>query len=561
MRITRHFVTVGSRRVHYLRAGSGPAIVLLHASPCSAKVMRPIMQVFGEKFTTIALDTPGFGLSDKLPIAAPSVEDFADALAETLDALGVEHTATYGRHTGASIAVEFAARHPERCAMALADGYAVFAQPYTDEQLENYLEHIEPTWDGAHLLRLWFRYRDQHVFWPWNRQTAAARSDADVPDLDFLHRGVVELLEAGDDYRIGYAAPFRHRALDVLSDLTVPVCFGNRPGDSMYHTRSLYPPSAWTEIVPREFAAATLAERAILVRHPARSTPPQAPKCTPLPGRCTTDYVDIGGTQVLARSVGDLAGAAEPLLVIHHPPGSSALYDSLLIELGRSRAVLALDLPGHGESDPLPGNPQDAASWAASVARLIDRLRIRTLRIYGHNGGAAAAVECAHRLGNRVSGIVLDAPCFLNDEDRTKLASRYAPAVDPVWEGSHWLRAWHHLRDSELWWPWFERTHQAARTAPPRIDPHELTLRVRDSMKQPGSYRAAWEAGLGYAWRDRLVGIEVPILLMTTPQDIFSHLLPSVRACIPRASIATTEDSAASRARALEGWIRAGEGR
>ena len=47
MRITRHFVTVGERRVHYLRAGSGPALALLHACPVSAKVMRPLMPVFG----------------------------------------------------------------------------------------------------------------------------------------------------------------------------------------------------------------------------------------------------------------------------------------------------------------------------------------------------------------------------------------------------------------------------------------------------------------------------------------------------------------------------------
>jgi pimeloyl-ACP methyl ester carboxylesterase len=233
MNLTKHFVTVGNRRVHYLRAGHGPALAMLHASPCSSKVMQPLLPVFGERFTCFAFDTPGFGLSDKLPIPKPRVEDFADALAETLAALGIAHAAAYGRHTGASIAVEFAARHPEHCAMAYADGYAVFAKPYADEELERYLEPIAPAWDGAHLLRLWFRYRDQHVFWPWNVQTAETRSDADVPNLDFLHRGVVELLEAGDDYRIGYAAPFRHRALDILGDLKVPVCFGHREGDSL----------------------------------------------------------------------------------------------------------------------------------------------------------------------------------------------------------------------------------------------------------------------------------------------------------------------------------------
>jgi len=40
LKITKHFVTVGQRRVHYLRAGQGPAVAMLHASPCSSKVMR-----------------------------------------------------------------------------------------------------------------------------------------------------------------------------------------------------------------------------------------------------------------------------------------------------------------------------------------------------------------------------------------------------------------------------------------------------------------------------------------------------------------------------------------
>ena len=535
MRITRHFVTVGRRRVHYLRAGSGPVVALLHASPCSAKVMLPLLPVFGEKFTALAFDTPGFGLSDKLPQPAPTVEDFADALAETLDALGIEHIATYGRHTGASIAVEFAARHPRRCSFALADGFAVFPRRYSDEELARYLEPIVPAWDGTHLVRLWFRYRDQHVFWPWNHQGAAARSDADVPDLDFLHRGVVELLEAGDDYRIGYAAPFRHRALDVIPDLKVPVCFGNRPGDSMYLTRPLYPRAAWQEVMPREPQAAALAEREILLRYPAPGTPPPARRCAPLPGRTTPDYVDIGGTQLFVRSAGSLQGAA-PLLVIPHAPGSSALYDELVL---KSAPALAVDLPGNGESEPLAGNPQEPASHAAALERLLERLGIRELRLYGHNGGAAVALELARRLGRRVHGIALDAPCFPADMD---LAARYAPDVTPAWDGSHWLRAWHHLRDAELWWPWFERTHRNVRKTGHRIDPQMLTLRVRETMKQPASYQPAWQAALAYSPPEHL---EVPVLRMAARDDVFAHLSPDA---LPVA------DNAASRAAAIAGW-------
>ena len=532
MRITRHFVTVGSRRVHYLRAGSGPALALLHACPCSAKVMRPLMPVFGEKFTCLAFDMPGFGLSDLLPEPNPSIEDFADALAETLDALGVEHVATYGRHTGASIAVEFAARHPKRTAMALADGYAVFAKRYTDEQLDAYLEPIVPAWDGGHLLRLWARYRDQHAFWPWNNQTAARRSDADIPDVDFLHRGVVEMLEAGNDYRIGYAAPFRHRALDVLADLKVPVCFGNRPGDSMYLTRPLYPASAWQEVMPRELGPATLAERAILLKHPARGAPPPAPRAAPLAGRTTTDYIDIGGTQLFVRFE---KLEKSPLLILHHCPGSSALYDDLVLEAGNA---IAVDLPGHGESDPLPGNPQDPRSLALAVLTLLEKMKLGSLRIYAHNGAAAVALELAHRRG---ADVVLDAPAFLKDQS---IAARYAPPVEPVWDGSHWLRAWNHVRDSELWWPWFERRHENVAKGGHRIDPQALTIRVREAMKQPASYGPAWEAALSYPWRERIkdLGLEKKIRTIAAPQDVFAHLSPDA---------IEVEDNARSKARVI----------
>ena len=551
MQITKHFVTVGRRRVHYLRAGSGPAVALLHSSPCSAKVLRPIMEVFGERFTALAFDTPGFGMSDKLAIAAPSVEDFADALADTLAVLGIEHVATYGRHTGASIAVEFAARHPQRCAMALADGFAVFARAYTDAELAAYLEPIVPTWDGAHLLHLWFRYRDQHAFWPWNKQTAASRSETDIPDLDFLHRGVVELLEAGDDYRIGYAAPFRHRALGVIPDLKVPVCFGTRPGDSMHKTRSMFPATAWAEVLPREFDAATLAERALLERHPARGTPPPAPRCAALAGRISTDFIEIDGAQILVRSVGHLSGATAPLLVAHHAPGSSVLYDALLTAIGTSRSVLAFDLPGHGESDPLAGNPQTIATWVATATKVLAHLAIDEVLVYGHNGGAAVAVELAFRLGGRVKGIALDAPLFLTDSQRASLPAEYAPAVEPTWEGAHWVRAWHHLRDSELWWPWFERTQRNVRPGPSNIDPAQLTLRVREAMKQPSSYQPAWRANVAYEWRDALAAINCRVLLMAAPEDTFAHLLPAVREGTPGAAGIAIEDSAQSRAQAI----------
>lgn len=557
-RITRHFVTVGQRRVHYHRAGSGPVIVLLHASACSAKVMREQLEKFSESHTAIAFDTPGFGLSDLLPLAQPSTEDLADALAETLSALGIRQAAVYGRHTGAQIAVEFAARHPERCAMALTNGFPVYSAEERARRLAGYLPPIAPEFDGSHLLWIWFRYREQHVFWPWNAQDLGHRADTDVPDLDFLHRGAIEMLEAGDSYRIGYATAYRHRGLDAVADLQVPVCFGGRPGDSQGHTPGLMPPGTWTQLMPRDGKAALLAEYEVLKQHPATGSAPPAPRCAALPGRSTLEYHDVDGTQVLARSVGDLLGQP-PVVLIHHAPGSSALYDALLCEIGTSHPVLALDLPGHGESAPLPDGSQSVAAWSAFVVRTLDQMRITRFHLLGHNGGAAVAVDIAGAWPERVLSLVLDAPICLTEAEQAHLGAGWLRDVEPLtpsWDGTHLLRAWHMRRDMELWWPWFERKRDNARTTEPRIDPARLTLEIRESMKQPASFAPAWRAAMSYPLRERLAQTRQPCLLIGARADVFFHCLPLAAAARPQARTLEIADDDRLRAQAVTGFIR-----
>jgi pimeloyl-ACP methyl ester carboxylesterase len=557
-RITRHFVTVGQRRVHYHRAGSGPVIVLLHASACSAKVMREPLEIFSEGYTAIAFDTPGFGLSDLLPLAQPSTEDLADALADTLAALGIRHAAVYGRHTGAQIAVEFAARHPERCAMALTNGFPVYSPEERVRRLAGYLPPIVPVFDGSHLLWIWFRYREQHVFWPWNAQNLGHRADTDVPDVDFLHRGVIEMLEAGDSYRIGYATAYRHRGLDAVADLKVPVCFSGRPGDSQGHTPELMPSGTWTQQMPRGADAALRAEFKVLALHPAEGSAPAAPPCSPLAGRSTTDYLDIDGVQMLVRSAGNLH-ARPPVVIVHHAPGSSALYDELVCEIGKSHPVLALDLPGHGESDPLPDGLQSVAAGSAALIRALDRMGIRSVHLYGHNGGAAVAVEVASTWPERVASLVLDAPICLDETERDSIGARWLDGVEPVtptWDGTHLLRVWHMRRDMELWWPWFERKRENARSTEPRIDPARLTLEIRESMKQPASFAPAWRAAMSYPLQVRLAETRQPCLLLGARADLFFRCLPQAAAARPEVQTLEIADDFRMHAQAVLDFIR-----
>ena len=560
-RITKHFVTVGNRRVHYHRAGSGPAVALLHASPCSAKVLRLPLETFASRFTGIAFDTPGFGLSDPLPLQQPETEDLADGLAETLAALGVEHAAVYGRHTGAQIAVEFAARHSANCAMVLTDGFPIFSREVQSARLERYLPPLIPTFDGAHLLWLWFRYREQHVFWPWNEQRAANRSDADVPDPTFLHRGVMELLEAGDAYRVGYATAFRHRGLGALPNLKVPACFGARTGDSQFKTLRQFPPGTWTMEMPREPRDAAQAELKVLQKHPANGSAPNAPKCTALPGRTTTEYVDFGDGQILVRSCGNLEASA-PIVLIHHAPGSSALYDGLICAIGKHRPAIAFDLPGQGESDTFGNAQQTVEAWADALFRLLDALNVAAVHLYGHGGGAAVAVEAARRRPARVRSLVLDSPICFTESQRTDLAERWLEGVAPIaptWNGEHLIRVWHMRRDMELWWPWYERRFVNARTTEPRIDPARLTLEVREMMKQPEHFVPAWRAVLNYPLMHHLGNMTTPTSLIAAPQDLFAECLPQARAALRSACTFEIEDTDESRAHAIRKAVTAAD--
>ena len=558
-RITRHFVTVNGRRVHYRRAGSGPALAMLHASPRSSTELRVNQEVFASRLTTLAFDTPGFGLSDRLPPAQPETEDLADALAETLAALGIEQALVYGRHTGASVAVEFAARHPERCAMALTNGFPIYSKAQAQDRLTRYLTPLVPSFEGAHLLWLWFRFREQHVFWPWHEHDLAHRARTDAPDLAVMHRGVMEFLESGDEYRVGYATAFRHRGLAALADLRVPVCFGNRRSDSVWRTHTLYPPEAWTQEFPAETHEAACAELLVLRAHTAPPPPPPPPPgAAEIAGRNTLDFLDLDATQILLRTRGDLR-AGVPVVAIHHAPGSSALYDELVAALGAHQPVLAFDLPGHGESDAGPGTVQSVPGWTTALFQVLDRLGLGAVHLYGHGSGAAVATEAALRQPGRIRTLLLDAPLAFPARQRKELGQGWITDVlpaTPCWDGGHLLRVWHMLRDSELWFPWHDRRDASARTVPPRIDPASLTLRLRETMKQPDSFAPAWQAAWSYPLIERLSLLTRPCHLLGAEQDPFFPALPHARAVLPEADLTVVADTAEARAAAILAALR-----
>ncbi|MDQ7839694.1 MAG: alpha/beta fold hydrolase [bacterium] len=112
---TDRFVEVMGARVRYRVEGSGPPAVLIHGIGASLEFWQWTVPALRERYTTIALDFPGFGLSDPIATAA-TPEGSAAATLAFMDAVGVPRAVIIGSSLGGAIASLAAGTAPERCA-------------------------------------------------------------------------------------------------------------------------------------------------------------------------------------------------------------------------------------------------------------------------------------------------------------------------------------------------------------------------------------------------------------------------------------------------------------
>ncbi|CAN5478539.1 alpha/beta fold hydrolase [soil metagenome] len=158
--VERRFVPTRSGRIHVAIAGQGFPVLLLHQTPRSWDEYRDVLPLLGQGFQAIAMDTVGFGDSQPLPIApqANTIERWAEAAFDLLDALGIERAAFVGHHTGAVIAMEMAASRPSRAAaLVLSSCPFVDAARRASHHGKRVIDEVDPTPSGAHLAELWQR--------------------------------------------------------------------------------------------------------------------------------------------------------------------------------------------------------------------------------------------------------------------------------------------------------------------------------------------------------------------------------------------------------------------
>ena len=370
--IERHYIDIGDRLVHYRAAGHGPPIILIHQSPKTSEELVPLIHALSGHNRVIAPDTPGYGLSDPLNRRDKklSIDDFVDALAELIDALGLTKPGIFGSHSGAIMGVRLAIQHPDKVGCLIANGILINTAKERAELADNYFPRFEPQWDGSHLSELWSRIKDQHIFYPWYQRTTRYRINWPASNQDYA-KTALDLLEAGDFYIDAYRAVLTYDISPDLQKLALPTCLLVAKTDALSQYVEHYPTLTKHTKVELVEGPDDITDAA--AQYFRSNMPSTAGTASKHPGAVPSKQfvtLDDGIVHVESRAVASQKGV---ILVLHELGECGALALASVSPHYPETTLIAPDLPGHGETEHPAVTPYQVAS---TLGLLIDALNI-----------------------------------------------------------------------------------------------------------------------------------------------------------------------------------------
>jgi pimeloyl-ACP methyl ester carboxylesterase len=110
--IESRFAEVDGIKLHYLTAGHGPTVILLHGYAQTSRMWRPLIPKLTETFTVFAPDLPGIGDSD-IPKDGLDMKTAAIRVHALAKTLGVTKARVVGHNIGLMVAYAYAAQFPD----------------------------------------------------------------------------------------------------------------------------------------------------------------------------------------------------------------------------------------------------------------------------------------------------------------------------------------------------------------------------------------------------------------------------------------------------------------
>lgn len=145
-----------------------------------------------------------------------------------------------------------------------------------------------------------------------------------------------------------------------------------------------------------------------------------------------TDWVAdirrLGRSKTASGTAFATFGEGEPLLLIHGVGMRLEAWAPQILHFGRTHQVIAIDMPGHGESAPLSAGSglKDFVSW---LGRVIEDLGLDRVNLAGHSMGALIAGGAAVSFPHRIARVACLNGVFRREPEAKRLVLERAAAI------------------------------------------------------------------------------------------------------------------------------------
>ncbi|MEH7075715.1 alpha/beta fold hydrolase [Neobacillus drentensis] len=113
------------------------------------------------------------------------------------------------------------------------------------------------------------------------------------------------------------------------------------------------------------------------------------------------------------------SGEGKAIVLLHGFCGSSSYWEYVIPTLSADFRVIAPDLPGHGQSDPLKGN-SSIEDLAEHVKKLLDELNLSEVTMFGHSLGGYITLAFAENYSSQLNGYSLIHSTAFPDSEEAK---------------------------------------------------------------------------------------------------------------------------------------------
>lgn len=221
-------------------------------------------------------------------------------------------------------------------------------------------------------------------------------------------------------------------------------------------------------------------------------------------------FVDAKYGQMHYRIAGEHS-AKHPLICLHQSPKSSREFIEFMKVASDDRLVIAIDSPGHGESD-VPDKKMGIEEFSRQIWSALDSLDIQKVDLLGHHTGAKVAAEMAWLHPDRVAGIVMVSALVLTAEERDNFKSMFKPI--PLDEDG--------TRFKEMW-------AKSIQYRGPGVTLEQLASSMAENLRAGEAYEWGHEAAFNYtdAFAERIAKLPHRITVLN-PKDMLFELTPRV---------------------------------